>query len=110
MAEAQRARILGMVLIPFEAGHVVRYGARPTFVRRAKSYGPAVESYVASLRELLGLVGAHEWRKEGVSIRRWADASIRITACFRRYAGNTWRWWRTRRCPVPLAGNSPGWR
>ena len=69
MVEAQRARILGMLLIPFEAGHVIPLRRAPD-VRQAceEAYGPAVEPYVASLRELLGLVGAHEWRKKGVSI------------------------------------------
>ena len=69
MVEAQRARILGMLLIPFEAGHVVPLRRAPD-VRQAceEAYGPAIEPYVASLRELLGLVGAHEWRKKGVSI------------------------------------------
>lgn len=69
MAEAQRARILGMLLIPFEAGHVIPLRRAPD-VRQAceEVCGPAVEPYVASLRELLGLVGAHEWRKKGVSI------------------------------------------
>ncbi len=69
MAEAQRARTLGMLLIPFDAGHVVPLRRAPD-VRQAceEAYGPAVEPYVASLRELLGLIGAHEWRKKGVSI------------------------------------------
>jgi methylase of polypeptide subunit release factors len=31
-------------------------------------WGPASEPYVASLRELQGLIGAHEWRKSGVEI------------------------------------------
>jgi methylase of polypeptide subunit release factors len=34
----------------------------------AEAYGPAEAPYVASLRELLGLIGAHEWRKKGVEI------------------------------------------
>lgn len=69
MAEAQRARILGMLLIPFEADHVVPLRRAPD-VRQAceEACGPASEPYVASLRELLGLIGAHEWRKKGVSI------------------------------------------
>ena len=33
-----------------------------------EAYGPADEAYVLSLRELLGLVGAHEWRRNGVPI------------------------------------------
>ena len=69
MAEAQRARILGMLLIPFEADHVVPLRRAPD-VRQAceEACGPASEPYVGSLRELLGLIGAHEWRKKGVSI------------------------------------------
>lgn len=68
-AQAQRARILGMVLLPFDAGHVVPLRRAPD-VRQAceEAYGPAPEPYVASLRELQGLVGAHEWRKKGVDI------------------------------------------
>ena len=42
----------------------------PPDVRAAglEAHGPVAEHYVASLRELLGLVGAHEWRKKGVPI------------------------------------------
>ena len=69
MAQAQRARILGMLLIPFEAGHVIPLGRAPD-VRRAceEAVGPAGAPYVVSLRELLGLIGAHEWRKKGVDV------------------------------------------
>ncbi|HEV3028193.1 MAG TPA: class I SAM-dependent methyltransferase, partial [Planctomycetota bacterium] len=31
-------------------------------------YGVAAEPYVASLRELQGVIGAHEWRKKGVLV------------------------------------------
>jgi methylase of polypeptide subunit release factors len=69
MAQAQRARTLGMLLLPFEADHTVPLNRAPE-VRQAcaQAYGPAEERYVASLRELLGLIGAHEWRKKGVEI------------------------------------------
>jgi len=33
-----------------------------------EAYGPGSEPFVASLRELLGLIGAHEWRRKGVFI------------------------------------------
>ncbi|RJF97146.1 methyltransferase [Noviherbaspirillum saxi] len=67
--QAQRARILGMLLLPFETGHVIPLRRAPD-VRSAceEAYGVAGEAYVASLRELLGLIGAHEWRKKGVEI------------------------------------------
>lgn len=68
-AQAQRARILGMLLLPFEADHTIPLRRAPD-VRQAcdEAYGVADEPYVASLRELLGLIGAHEWRKKGVEI------------------------------------------
>ena len=39
-------------------------------VRRAceEAYGPADGTSVVSLRELLGLIGAHEWRSKGIEI------------------------------------------
>ncbi|OGA28620.1 MAG: methylase, partial [Betaproteobacteria bacterium RIFCSPLOWO2_12_61_14] len=33
-----------------------------------EAYGPATEPYIASLRGLQGLIGAYEWRKNGVEI------------------------------------------
>jgi methylase of polypeptide subunit release factors len=66
---AQRAAVLGKLLIPVEAGHALRLRRAPD-VRQAclDAYGPADAPYVVSLRELLGLIGAHEWRKKGVDI------------------------------------------
>ncbi|MGH8620071.1 MAG: methyltransferase, partial [Burkholderiales bacterium] len=69
MAQAQRAHTLGMLLIPFDAGHVIPLRRAPD-VRQAceEAYGAGDEPYAASLRELLGLIGAHEWRRKGVEI------------------------------------------
>lgn len=74
LARSQRARTLGMLLLPFDAGHNLPLRRAPD-VRRActEAYGPAQEPYVTSLRELLGLIGAHEWRKKGVEIAALAD-------------------------------------
>lgn len=68
-AQAERARILGMVLIPFDAGHHVPLRRAPD-VKSAceEAWGPAGEPCIASLRDLLGLIGAHEWRRKGVPI------------------------------------------
>jgi SAM-dependent methyltransferase len=73
-AQAQRARVLGMVLIQFDANYGVALRRAPD-VRQACSEawgapeGPGAPSAsVASLRELLGLISAHEWRKKGVEI------------------------------------------
>ena len=69
MAQAQRARTLGMVLIPFAADHSIPLRRAPD-ARQActEAYGEVAAPYVASLRELLGVIGAHEWRKKGVEI------------------------------------------
>jgi SAM-dependent methyltransferase len=69
LAQSQRARILGMLLLPFEADHGVPLRRAPD-VRAAclDAHGPADEAYLGSLRELLGIIGAHEWRKKGVAI------------------------------------------
>ncbi|HET6789160.1 MAG TPA: class I SAM-dependent methyltransferase, partial [Aquabacterium sp.] len=67
--QGQRAHILGMVLIPFEADHRIPLRRAPDAHQAClEAYGPSSEPYVASLRELLGLIGAHEWRKKGVEI------------------------------------------
>ena len=68
-AQSQRARTLGMLLLPFDADHTVPLRRAPD-VRQAcaEAYGPAKERYVASMRELLGVIGAHEWRKKGIEI------------------------------------------
>lgn len=68
-AQGRRARILGMLLLPFEAGHVLPLRRAPDVHAACEEvWGTASEPYVASLRELLGLIGAHEWRKKGVEL------------------------------------------
>ncbi|MEQ1776509.1 MAG: class I SAM-dependent methyltransferase [Burkholderiales bacterium] len=68
-AQAQRARTLGMLLIPFDAGHVIPLGRAPEVQLACyQVYGAADAPYVTSLRELLGIVGAHEWRKSGIEL------------------------------------------
>lgn len=68
-AQSQRARTLGMLLIQVDTGHVVSLRRAPD-VRAAceQAYGPASLPYVLSLRELLGVIGAYEWRRNGVPI------------------------------------------
>jgi SAM-dependent methyltransferase len=69
LAQSQRARTLGMLLLPFDAGHVVPLRRAPEVTEACTQvYGPATAPYVASMRELLGLIGAYEWRKKGVEI------------------------------------------
>lgn len=67
--QSQRARTLGSLLIPFNADHSIPLRRAPD-VRLAcfDAYGSSAEAYIASLRELQGLVGAYEWRKKGIEI------------------------------------------
>ncbi|MEV5479386.1 MULTISPECIES: class I SAM-dependent methyltransferase [Streptomyces] len=83
-AQNQRARILGMLLVPLDASLTVPLHRAPD-VREAcaRAYGPAEPAgdeasgaaegadptaSLVSLRELLGLIGANEWRRKGVEI------------------------------------------
>lgn len=69
-AQGQRARTLAMVLVPMNRDYTIPLRRAPD-LRQActEAWGPAKgEAYMVSLRELLGLVGAHEWRKKGVEI------------------------------------------
>ncbi|HEY5581331.1 MAG TPA: class I SAM-dependent methyltransferase [Rhodoferax sp.] len=72
LAQSQRARMLGMLLIPFNADYSIPLRRAPD-VKSActEAWGPANETAgtsVASLRELLGITSAHEWRRKGVEI------------------------------------------
>lgn len=68
-SQLQRARTLGMLLIPVEAGHRIPLRRAPDVAQACtEAYGECAEPYVVSLRELQGVIGAHEWRKKGVSI------------------------------------------
>jgi len=68
-AQLQRARILGMLLIPLDAQYTIPLRRAPD-VRPAclEAYGETGEDSLVSLRELLGVIGAHEWRRNGVEI------------------------------------------
>jgi 2-polyprenyl-3-methyl-5-hydroxy-6-metoxy-1,4-benzoquinol methylase len=79
LAQSQRARILGMLLIPLNADHSISLRRAPDVSQAClEAYGLANESYVISLRELLGVISAHEWRKRGVPILVNQDQKILI--------------------------------
>ena len=94
-AKSQRARVLGMVLVPFDADYKIPLRRAPDAVQAcAQAWGPATlvqgasieqgesteqgsftdrSSSVASLRELLGIISAHEWRKNGVELTAFGE-------------------------------------
>ena len=68
-AQSQRARTLGMLLLPLEADYSIPLRRAPNVkLACAEAYGAGDAPSVVSLRELLGVIGAHEWRKKGVDI------------------------------------------
>ncbi len=69
-AQARRAALLGRVLLQFEPDHSLLLRRAPDVrAALAEAWGaPDGTASVASLRELQGLIGAHEWRKKGVEV------------------------------------------
>lgn len=68
-AQSQRARVLAMLLLPFNADYTIPLRRAPDVQQACtEAYGAPSDAFVASMRELLGIVGAHEWRKKGVEI------------------------------------------
>ena len=69
-ARSQRARTLGMLLVPVDGDYRVPLARAPRIDEAcSEAWGPAdgIVS-VTSLREVLGLIGAHEWRRTGVEV------------------------------------------
>jgi predicted RNA methylase len=68
-ARSQRARTLGALLVPFEEDYRIPLRRAPD-VREAclHAFGPRQGAAVASLRALLGIIGAHEWRMRGIEV------------------------------------------
>lgn len=69
-ALGQRARVLGLLLIPLDADYRIPLRRAPDMQDACvHAWGPpSGDVSMVSLRELLGLVGAYEWRKKGVEI------------------------------------------
>ena len=68
-ARSQRARTLGALLIPLNDAYTIPLRRAPD-IRQAcmEAYGLGEVASVASLRALLGVVGAHEWRTKGIDV------------------------------------------
>lgn len=66
---AQRARCLGMLLIELDANYGVALRRAPDVQQAClHAYGPADGASVVSLRELMGVIGAHQWYLRGIEI------------------------------------------
>ncbi|MEV7892205.1 class I SAM-dependent methyltransferase [Streptomyces sp. NPDC002817] len=76
-ARGHRARILGRLVVPLADDHALALRRAPD-VREAcaAAYGPPRGPVVISLRELLGVLGAHEWRRKGVEVPALGGARV----------------------------------
>ena len=70
LAQSQRARLLGQILIELGGDYSIALRRAPDWrVACTEAWGEADgQASVVSLRELLGVLSAHEWRKKGVPI------------------------------------------
>ncbi len=69
MAASNRARILGMLLVELEPDHSIPLRRAPDARKAiAEAIGTDNHRGVIPLRELSGMIGAHEWRKKGIDI------------------------------------------
>ncbi|NUW37894.1 class I SAM-dependent methyltransferase [Nonomuraea sp. SMC257] len=68
-ARGHRARLLSGLLVLLEDDHCLRLRRAPDVrLACAEAYGPPREPTLVPLRELLGVIGAHEWRRKGVPV------------------------------------------
>lgn len=68
-AQSQKARILGMLVIEMGVGYNINLRRAPDVKAACEhAYGKSTHGFIVSLREILGLVGAYEWSKNGVDI------------------------------------------
>jgi SAM-dependent methyltransferase len=69
-AQGRRARMLGMVVIEVDGDYGINLRRAPDLrTAMAEAWGPPDgRACVVALRECIGLVGAHEWRKKGVEV------------------------------------------
>ena len=97
-ARAQRARTLNALLVPLNDDYSIPLRRAPD-IRQActEAFGPADATSVTSLRALLGVIGAHEWRVKGIEI---PEAGGRIHPHFGVFAP-------IRREYVDLVGTTP---
>lgn len=68
-----------MILIEVNTDHSISLRRAPDVAQAClEAYGKQSAPYVISLRELLGVISAHEWRKTGVQVLTRDDEEVRI--------------------------------
>lgn len=75
-AQAQRAHLLGLLLIPLAGGSIPLRRAPDLSMALDEALGPVPGNVLVPLRDVLAMISAHEWRKNGVAIRALGGAKI----------------------------------
>lgn len=67
-SQSHQARIMGMLLIELDAHYQINLRRAPVIQGAClHAYGNATTNQLVSLRELLGVIGAYEWHKKGLT-------------------------------------------
>lgn len=70
LAQSQRSRLLGRLLLQFDANYQLNLRRAPEVSEACEaSFGEMNESCVMSFRDLQGALGAAQWRKKGVPVK-----------------------------------------
>ena len=70
LAQSQRSRLLGRLLLPFDANYQLNLRRAPEVSEScAAAFGEMNEACVMSFRDLQGALGAAQWRKKGVPVK-----------------------------------------
>ncbi|SUD90892.1 methyltransferase [Psychrobacter phenylpyruvicus] len=76
LAQSQRSRLLGRLLLQFDANYQLNLRRAPEVSQACEAaFGELDESCVMSFRDLQGALGAAQWRKKGVPVKA-LDISI----------------------------------
>jgi methylase of polypeptide subunit release factors len=74
--QAQRSNLMGLLLLPLKDGHLPLRRAPDVSAALSEALGPVVGDALLPLRDLLAMISAHEWRKNGVPIRALGGTKI----------------------------------
>lgn len=68
-ARTQRSRMLSMLMVPVEPGAVIALRRAPDITEAwHNAFGEVTETTVVTLQELLGAIGAQQWRANGLFV------------------------------------------
>lgn len=74
--QAQRANLMGLLLVPLTDGHVRLRRAPEVSMAVSEAIGPITGNALLPLRDVLAMISAHEWRKNGVPIAALSGTKI----------------------------------